>query len=331
MAFNIVGSDIYLPKNIWTAEQLDLHLGLKKGMSKKKYGVESRHVSTEHETAIYMASEAIKGALKQASLSINDIDLVIYASATQHQSLPYDASAVLAHLQAPTSITSLDINCSCLSFLSALDYAQSIFLAKRHQRIVIVSSERVTGFTLNKMTPATVEVATLFSDGAAAFVLERSDDAPGLSGVLFETHHQGYDLSRVRAGGSALNPHSTTHSEFLAASQFEMNGKLLFRLIIKVLPKFLDRGLKQAAITREQIDYFLPHQASHRALDKLPRLSGFPKHKTVNNFATLGNQIASSLPINLHLLRLEQAGSGKIVLLTGSAAGLSLGMGLLTL
>ncbi|MCE0556097.1 3-oxoacyl-[acyl-carrier-protein] synthase III C-terminal domain-containing protein [Motilimonas sp. E26] len=331
MAFDIVGSDIYLPETKWSDKDFDLYLGLKKGTSKRQFGVETRHVAANHETAIYMAAKAALGALKNASLTINDIDLLVYASASHHQALPYDAAAVLASLNAPVNLASLDINSSCLSFLTALDYAQCIFLAKRHQRILIVSSELVTGITLNKTTPAKTEVATLFSDGAAAYVLQAAPNVSGFTGALFETHHQGYNFCQVKAGGSHVNPHHTAPEQLLAASQFEMDGKALFRHMTTTLPAFLVRGLQQSNIQRDQIDYLLPHQASHLALKRLPKMSGFCSQKIVNNVAQCGNQIAASLPINLHLLRQQQANSGKKVLLIGSAAGLSLGMGFLTL
>ncbi|MCV5335289.1 hypothetical protein OFD71_44120, partial [Escherichia coli] len=77
---------------------------------------------------------------------------------------PYDASAVLAALDAPTWLESFDLNSTCLSFLSALDLAQSLFLAKRYRRILIVTSELATGITLNRNFTLKPEVATLFAD-----------------------------------------------------------------------------------------------------------------------------------------------------------------------
>ncbi|MDF5485557.1 ketoacyl-ACP synthase III, partial [Vibrio parahaemolyticus] len=68
------------------------------------------------------------------------------------------------------------MNSTCLSFLSALDLAQSLFLAKRYRRILIVTSELATGITLNRNFTLKPEVATLFADGAAAFLLEERND-----------------------------------------------------------------------------------------------------------------------------------------------------------
>lgn len=331
MAFSIVSSGIYLPKNRWSSSDMDRFLSLPSGTSKNRYGVEYRHVADDSETAIYMGSKAVESCLAQTSHSIADIDLLIYASGTHHQALPYDASALLSSLDAPVWIESFDLNSTCLSFLTALDLAQSLFIAKRYRRILIVTSEVATGVTLNRSFAPEKEIATLFADGAAAFLLKADEQSLGLLARKFETHHSGYEYCQIAGGGSHLNPHKLTHQEYLYACRFVMDGKKLFRHIRKVMTPFLTNGLKESAISLEEVDYFLPHQASFHALKKLPNFTGFSESRIVNNFSTLGNQVAASIPINLHLLRNERDISGKSVLLAGSAAGLSLGMGLISL
>lgn len=331
MAFKIISSGAYLPQNIWSSNDMDSFLNIPPGTSKNRYGVEFRHVADSFETAIYMGSMATESCLNQAGLNISDVDLLIYASGTHHQALPYDASALLSALDAPTWVESFDLNSTCISFLTALDLAQSLFIAKRYRRILIVTSEVATGVTLNRTFAPEKEVATLFADGAAAFLLEGDEQSPGLLARRFETHHSGYQYCQIKGGGSHLNPHKVTHQEYLYACRFVMDGKKLFRSIRKVMPCFLANGLSQSALSVEDIDYLLPHQASFHALKKLPQITGFSETKIVNNFPKLGNQVAASIPINLHLLRNEEAASGKTVLLAGSAAGLALGMGVIRL
>lgn len=331
MAFDIVSSGIYLPKNRWSSEQMDAFLALPVGTSKKRFGVEYRHVAGETESAIEMGRRAVEDCLSQTELNLSDIDLVIYASGTHHQSLPYDASALLAALDAPFGVESFDLNSTCLSFLTALDLSHSLFLAKRYQRILIVTSEVATGVTLNRSFPPQKETVTLFADGAAAFLLAANEQSPGLIARRFETHHSGYQYCQIPGGGSFLNPHRISHDENLNVCRFFMDGKNLFRKVAQILPEFLKHGLAQAQVNQNDIDYLLPHQASFRALEKMPKITGFSASQVINRFSTLGNQVAASIPINLHLLRNEPDTKGKRVLLIGSAAGLSLGMGLICL
>ncbi|EOA8957026.1 ketoacyl-ACP synthase III [Vibrio harveyi] len=329
MGFNILSSGSYLPVNQWSDREMDRFLKLPSGTCRNKFDVEYRHVASTKETAVYMAMQAIMQCLGNTH-SLSSVDLLIYASGTHHQALPYDASAVLAALDAPTSLESFDLNSTCLSFLSALNLAQNLFIAKRYQRIIIVTSELATGITLNRSFTLKPEVATLFADGAAAFLLEQTENE-GLITNHFETHHAGYSFCQIKGGGSHINPHTSEHQAYLKNCQFEMEGKALFRHVRKTLPAFLEKGFSSSPVTLRDIDYFLPHQASAHGLKKLPSLVGLPKEKTVNHFSTLGNQVAASLPINLHWLRNQPGTQGKHVLLAGTAAGLSLGMGVLKL
>jgi len=329
MSFKILSSGSYLPINRWSDREMDCFLNLPSGTCSKKFSIEYRHVANPKENALYMAVQAIEQCLGD-EYTLSSVDLVIYASGTRHQSLPYDASAVLAELDAPIWIESFDLNSTCLSFLSALDLAQSLFVAKRYQRILIVTSELATGITLNRNFNPKPEIATLFADGAAAFLLE-AQEYGGILARHFETHHSGYAYCQIKGGGSHVNPHETSHFAYLKNCQFEMEGKALFKHVRKTLPAFLDKGFASSPVALSEIDFFLPHQASAHGIRKLPSLTGLPVDKIVNHFSTLGNQVSASLPVNLHWLRNQPESKGKHVLLAGTAAGLAMGMGVLTL
>ncbi|MDA7746542.1 hypothetical protein N8878_04340, partial [Psychromonas sp.] len=104
MPFKILASATYLPDHKITATELDDRLNLKHGTCFKRYGVEHRHFASGKESAVFMGCEAIKTVLDDAQLQLNDIDLLISASATSHQVLPYNAASLLAELDSPHHI-----------------------------------------------------------------------------------------------------------------------------------------------------------------------------------------------------------------------------------
>ena len=65
------------------------------------------------------------------------------------------------------------------------------------------------------------------------------------------------------------------------------------------LPRFVDRLFAKAGLTRDQIDWIVPHQASLLALRHLTRRLGFQSDRVVDIFAEFGNQVAASLPTAL--------------------------------
>ncbi|MBU2713387.1 3-oxoacyl-[acyl-carrier-protein] synthase III C-terminal domain-containing protein [Zooshikella harenae] len=328
MSFTIRTSACYLPAQTISAEEMDQRLNLPLGTCRQRYGVDYRHYASPHETALYMGAMAGKTALNKAGIALEEVDLLVCASGTSHQALPYNAAGILAELGAETPVASMDVNASCLSFLTALELCHCALQSGRYQRMMIISSEVAkVGVTDTK-----AETATLFADGAAAFILEASSSVGGLTSSLFQTFPEGYSLCQIRSGGSALHPARYDMEAVVSGCFFEMQGKALYKLVSKLAPEFIQQGLNKAGLTMADIDYIVPHQASYAGLAHLTQRLGFAQDKVINIFSSMGNQIAASIPIALHhLLVHQQPAAGKNVLLFGSAAGLSLGLGVLQL
>lgn len=328
MPFIIRSSACYLPQKKVTAEELDTVLGLKEGTCRQRYGVAHRQYASAEESSLYMGAEAAKRALQEADMELEDIDLLLCACATSHQALPYNAAGMLYQLGASTPIASMDVNASCLSFLAALEVANDSIATGRYRRVLIISSEVANvGVKTDK-----AEIATLFADGAAAFIVEQSDDGVRLESSLFQTFPEGYSLCQIRAGGSAMHPSRHSLEAFTDAGYFEMQGKSLYKMVAKLAPNFIQQGLNQCNMALSEVDYVVLHQASHAGLLHLTKQLKIDSDKVINIFSTMGNQIAASLPIALHyLLTNKPTKKGQKILLFGSAAGLSLGLGVLTL
>lgn len=104
---------------------------------------------------------------------------------------------------------------------------------------------------------------------------------------------------------------------------FDMKGKRILKLSARNLPGFVEQCLKEAGVKRESIDLVVPHQAS-RALDVImPRL-GFRKGTYIDRVSQYGNMISASVPYALcEAIEEGRVGKGDLVLLIGTAAGLT--------
>ena len=328
MPFTIRSSAIYLPESAISAEALDERLGLARGTCRSRYGVNQRHVAAAHESALMMGASAIRRALDAAGMSLADIDLLISASGVSHQALPYNAAGILHALESDAALACMDVNASCLSFLAALEMSECALASGRYGRVLIVSSEVATVGISAQAT----EAATLFADGAAAYVLEVSTGDQGLITSRFQTYREGYALCQIRGGGTGLHPARASMAEVAAGSYFEMRGKPLLKLVSRLAPAFVTTGLEAVGLSSGDMDWVVPHQASHAAIAHVSRRLGLDPERVVDVYADMGNQIAASLPIALHhLLQTQRPPSGQRVMLFGSAAGLTLGLGVLRL
>lgn len=326
----LLGSGHAVPQQRLSSAALDLRLGLASGSVEQIGGIRSRAFAEAGDSAASLAAVAARRALEAAGLDAAQLDCVVAASGTMDQGLPCNAALIHRELGLGSSgIPAFDINASCLGFIAALDQLSWPLAAGHYQRILLVCADIAScGLDWQQL-----ESAAIFGDGAAAVVLGppgSGQDMRILASKL-RTYSEGAALCEIPAGGSRHHP-SRVGQAFLPLTHFAMQGKAVYRLASTHLPGFLDELLAEGGLTREQIDWVIPHHASRLAMEHLSRRLGFAAHKVVDIFAEHGNQVAASLPTALDIaLRDGRIQAGQRLLLLGSGAGLSLGGMLLEL
>ncbi len=315
---DIIGTGKALPKHEVTASMIDKKCGLPEGKTLKTTGLEKRYFLKD-ETASGITLQAIKQALDNANLTVDDIDCIISANATMQQMIPFNGAGVHALLKTKRNIPSFDINMTCLSAVRAFDMAS--YLTDTYKTILIVSCDiPSTGIDWSD-----IRTAGIFGDGVATMLVQKSTSG-GLLLSNFETYSEGFEFCQIRGCGS-LNPPSSYQGDYAEMGLFEMNGKKLFKLSAKVLPEFIDKSLKTKGLCLDDIDWIVPHQASQASLNHIVRMLNIDKSKMINIFEGHGNQVAASVPTALHeLFMTKDLKSGQKIMMIGTSAGIGLGL-----
>jgi 3-oxoacyl-[acyl-carrier-protein] synthase-3 len=319
----IIGIGKYLPNKIVTAEDIDKKLGLDEGWTFKKSGVAIRHF-VDKETSSQMGALAIKEALKDANMTMKDIDLILCTSGTAQQEIPCTASLIQEQLgEQDSGIPAFDVNSTCLSFVTGLDTISYLVEAGRYKRVVLVATEVASvGIDWSHK-----ESATLFGDGAVAVIIEKTpaNETSKIITSRMETYSKGAHLSEIRGGGSAIHPRQyskETEKDFL----FEMDGTAIFKMASKIAPSFLDRLFKETPYTLSDMKLFIPHQASAMAMRLLQKKLGVSDESFVSIIHNHGNVIAASIPMCIYeVVKDGRLKRGDKVAILGTSAGLSLG------
>ncbi|ACV39603.1 3-oxoacyl-[acyl-carrier-protein] synthase III C-terminal domain-containing protein [Leptotrichia buccalis] len=285
-----------------------------------------RYRISEGESQISLAVSACEKALKNANITINDIDCIVSASAVGIQPIPCTAALIHEKIAKGTSIPALDINTTCTSFITALDTMSYLIEAGRYERVLIVSCD-VASIALN---PKQKESFQLFSDGAAAFVIEKTEKEIGVIDAIQKTWSEGAHSTEIRGGLSNFHPKNyseMTKEEYM----FDMNGKTVLSLSISKIPELMKNFLKNNGMKVSDIDMTVPHQASV-AMPLVMQKLGIEKDKFLDEVKEFGNMVSASVPITLvHGLENGRIKSGNTILLIGTAAGLTTNMMLIKL
>ncbi|RUR11152.1 beta-ketoacyl-ACP synthase III [Legionella sp. km772] len=318
LAVKIIGLAQYLPRDVVYSHDLDKQLGLPPETVQMKSGLISRHFANPEETTSYMAAQAALRALSNAQCSLNDIDVIISACGAPEQLIPCTAALVQKQLGLEHSgIPSFDINSTCLSFLTALDTVAYLIAGGRYQRALIVASD-IPSLGLNW---SDMETCTIFGDGAAACIVEKSDGTSKILASHMETYSSGVDYCHVEAGGTRIPPAKPFDHRL---GLFQMDGKKVFKLASQLVITSMQQVFAKARVTLNDIDWVVPHQASLLAMHHLRKRLGIPEEKLVNIYATHGNQMAASIPSALaHHVNNKKIKRGQLVYLVGTGAGIS--------
>jgi len=279
---------------------------------------QTRYRISGEEKQISLAVSACEKALKNANITVNDIDCIVSASAVGIQPIPCMAALIHEKIAKGTSIPALDINTTCTSFMTALDTMSYLLEAGRYKRILIFSCD-VASRALN---PKQKESFQLFSDGAVAFVIEKTDKEIGVIDAMQKTWSEGAHSTEIRGGLSNLHPENyseETKEEFM----FDMNGKTVLSLSMKKIPEMMKEFLENNDMKISDIDMVVPHQASVAMPIVMEKL-GVTEDRFINEVKEFGNMVSASVPLALaHGLENRKIKNGDTILLIGTAAGLT--------
>ncbi len=314
----IIASGTALPEKKVFSSDLDLKLNKPIGFVEKHSGIAYRYHADYEASQAKLAAEALNDTLKTHQISPNSIDLLISAAAIPVQALPYSAAHILKESSLTAGTACVDVNSSCVSFISALSIASGLLATRQYRRIAIVSAEMASrGIDWSHQ-----ESSLIFGDGAACMIVESGDGQSGIVTYQHETYPEGLELCEIRAGGTRKNLRSGMEdSDFL----FQMQGKPLFKLTASLIEDFTARVLASANLDMSDIDTVVPHQASHLGLKHIRNRLNIQAERFVNIYRYRGNQVAASIPSALHEAMITDRYYGRdYVMLLGTAAGLSL-------
>jgi 3-oxoacyl-[acyl-carrier-protein] synthase-3 len=322
----VAGTGQYLPGRRVPSQEIEARVGLPDGWALANSGVAFRHWAGPLERASSMGALAAAEACSRAGLQPHDMQLILNASGSVERAIPDGGPLLQQALGLGSSgIPSFSVHATCLSFLAGLELAAERIHFGRVDRALVVSSE-IASVALDFTSP---EVCTLFGDGAAAVVLERSPagSRSAIHRVAWLTMGVDADLTTVRGCGTFRHPHATEtrHEDAL----FQMQGSRTLKRAIRLVPRLLEElGLDDAM--RQQVRWVASHQASRVALEYVAQL-GFDRAAIISTLARTGNCIAASIPLAFDQGVTEgQIKRGDLGLMIGTGAGMSVAGVLMT-
>lgn len=328
----IKGLAYYLPEKVVTNEELVKEFP-EWSVDKvaQKVGVDSRHLAAEDETAGDMAEKAARKLFEEYNISPEEIDFVMLCTQSPDYFLPSTACVLQDRLGIPTTSGAFDYNLGCSGCIYGMAMAKGLITAGIAKNVLLLTAE-----TYNKyLHPSDKSNRSIFGDGAAACLIS-TDGFAEIGEFSLGTDGSGANNLIVKTGAARQK---ATTGKFVEDEEghvwfddyLYMNGGNVFNFTLDVVPGMMKEILAKNDLEKEQIDYYVFHQANKFMLSTIRKVCGIAKDKFYINLATTGNTVSSTVLIGLkECLENGTIMAGDKVLITGFGVGLSWGGTLLT-
>lgn len=297
----IVSTGKYLPEGVITNFDLEKLVDTNDEWIVSRTGINTRRKALE--SVLDMAYNASMDAIKKAEYDKDKIDLIIVATITNEIKSPSIANLLQEKLGLnDKQVMAFDVNAACTGFVYALEVATSLLQSGKFKSALVVGSEKMT----NIVDFTDRNTCILFGDGAGSIIVE-----PGDTDSVFYNDSKG------------------DNTKILEVDKYvKMNGPRVYQFAVDIIPKTINKILRDNNLTLDDIDVIIPHQANKRIVESIIKEMNLSDDKVILNIDRYGNTSAASIPITIAEYK-EENKDLKTILIVGFGGGFTWGAAIL--
>ena len=291
-----------------------------------KVGVTSRHLAADNETAGDLAEKAARRLFEEYGISPSEIDFLLLCTQSPDYFLPSTACLLQHRLGIPVTSGAFDYNLGCSGCIYGLAVAKGLVSAGIARNVLLLTAETYSKY----LHPSDKSNRSIFGDGAAACLIS-TDGFAEIGDFVCGTDGSGAENLIVKTGASKQRKPTgifkedeeghTWYDDYLY-----MNGGAIFNFTLETVPVLVRQLLDKSGSQKEEIDYFIFHQANKFMLNTIRKVCVLPKEKFYVSLENTGNTVSSTELIGLKDCLLNGTiKAGMQVVVAGFGVGLSWG------
>ncbi len=314
----ITGIGGYIPDYVLTNDEISKMVDTNDEWIMTRIGVKERRILKEEGLATsYLARKAAKQLMQNTNVNPDEIDAIIVATSTPDYHFPSTASILCDKLGIKNAFA-FDLQAACCGFLFALEVAASLIVSGRHKKIILVGADKMSSM-VDYQDRATCPI---FGDGAAAVLLEATTEDVGVIDSMLYTDGKGLPFLHMKAGGSVSPPSYFTIDNKM--HYLYQEGKTVFKYAVSSMSDVTAKIAAKHNLTKENIDWVVPHQANLRIIDAVASRLDVSSDKVMVNIQKYGNTSAATLPLCLWDYE-KKLKKGDNIIFTAFGAGFTYG------
>lgn len=294
---------------------------------KTDIGIIKRHITMKDECASDLCEHAAKFLFSDLGYEPSTIDSLILVTQTPDYFVPASSYVLHGKLGLTRNCAALDINLGCSGYVYGLWISSMMIAAGNCKRVLLL-----VGDTISRcVSPHDSAVAPLFGDAGSATIIENGSEDQE---ITFAFHSDGKRYKhliipagafRNRLSGKTRETIEGEEGNTRTDEHLYMNGAEIFNFSIREVPPLIEEVLTASGWVKEEVDYFIFHQANKFIIQTIARKLKVPIEKAPYDvFEKYGNQSSASIPVTIceNLSSITRSKSIKVVL-AGFGTGLS--------
>lgn len=292
----------------------------------QKVGVDCRHLAAPGETAGDLAEKAALKLFKEYQIDSKSIDFLMLCTQSPDYFLPSTSCILQNRLGISTTAGAFDYNLGCSGCVYGLAIAKGLISAGIANNVLLLTAE-----TYNKyLHPSDKSNRSIFGDGAAACLIS-TDGFAEIGEFSLGTDGSGANNLIVKTGASRQKDATGFFVEDEEGhvwfdDYLYMNGGAIFNFTLDAVPAMMKDILVKNELSKDDIDFYVFHQANKFMLNTIRKVCMLPKDKFYVNLADTGNTVSSTVLIGIKdCIGNQTIKSGDRVMISGFGVGLSWG------
>src|SRR5215467_3329914 len=309
----ITGWGKCLPPAVLSNHDLSTILDTSNEWIVSRTGIRERRIS--HVGLEELAYVAAARALAAADLPGSQVELIVFRTCSHDDQVPNMASGIQMRIGAQGA-AAYDINTACTSFLYGLSTATALIRTGVVRNALVIGAELISPF----MDWSDRDVAVLFGDGAAAVVLQATNEEEGLLAEKLGCYADSRETLRVQGmGGRYAN-----RGILYGVTRWQFEGQEIFKRAVQGMAAACEESLARLGLTAADVDLLVPHQANLRIIEAVGRRAHVPAERVYVNIERYGNMSAATVAVALcEALEEGRVRPGALLLLPGFGGGLT--------
>ncbi len=283
----------WVPERILTNADLEKMVDTTDEWIRTRTGIRERRILDDGRASSDMGAEAVKLLLAERQLDPEEIDVIIVATVTPDMFFPSTGNLIQDKVGAKNA-WAFDISAACSGFLYALALGTQIIEAGKHDKIIVVGTDKMSAITNYNDRNTCV----LFGDAAGVVLLEPSEDENiGVLDYILHSDGSGAEYLHMKAGGSKYP--ATLETVANDWHYIYQDGKTVFKFAVQKMADISEEVLVRNNYSGKDVKLLVPHQANLRIIDAAAKRLGLPPEQVLINIDRYGNTTAATIPMAL--------------------------------